>query len=161
IIVIITSIDPSPAAIFPPKGISFEWYANAFTRPAFREALLISVVVATVVALISTSIGTMAAVFLVRNRFLGRSVLIATLQLPVLIPEVLLGLGFLVLFSRAEMRWSLANIALAHIVITLPYAVRVVMANLQTVSESMEEAARVLGAGPVASFVRVTLPVIR
>jgi len=161
LIVIVTSIDPSPAAIFPPKGISFEWYANAFTRPAFREALLISVVIAAVVALISTSIGTMAAVFLVRNRFLGRNVLIASLQLPVLIPEVLLGLGFLILFSRAEMRWSLVNIVLAHIVITLPYAVRVVMANLQTVSESMEEAARVLGAGPVASFVRITLPVIR
>ena len=161
LIVIVTSIDPSPAAIFPPKGISFEWYANAFTRPAFREALLISVVIAAVVALISTSIGTMAAVFLVRNRFPGRNVLIASLQLPVLIPEVLLGLGFLILFSRAEMRWSLVSIALAHIVITLPYAVRVVMANLQTASESMEEAARVLGAGPVASFVRVTLPVIR
>jgi putative spermidine/putrescine transport system permease protein len=59
------------------------------------------------------------------------------------------------------MRWSLLNIAVAHIVITLPYAARVVMANLQTVSLSIEEAARVLGAGPVASFVRVTLPIIR
>jgi len=161
LIVIITSIDPDPAAIFPPHAISFTWYMNAFTRPAFREALLMSVAVGATTALISTTIGTMAAVFVVRNRFPGRGILIASLQLPVLIPEVMLGLGFLLLFSRAQMRWSLLNIGLAHVVITLPYVVRVVMANLQTVGISLEEAARVLGAGPVTSFLRVTLPVIR
>jgi len=161
VIVVITSIDPSPIAIFPPKGISFEWYVNAFTRHAFREAFAISVALATVAALVSTAIGTMAALFVVRNRFAGREVLIASLQLPILIPEVMLGLGFLILFSRAGMNASLLNIGLAHIVITLPYAMRVVMANLQTVSVSIEEAAHVLGAGPVTSFVRVTLPVIK
>jgi len=161
IIVIITSIDPSPAAIFPPKGISFEWYLNAFTRHAFREALAISVIVASIAAVLSTTIGTMAAVFVVRRRFRGRELLIAALQLPMLIPEVMLGLGFLILFSRAGMTASLFNIGLAHVLITLPYAMRVVMANLQTVSVSVEEAAHVLGAGPVKSFVSVTLPIIR
>jgi len=161
IIVIITSIDPSPAAIFPPKGISFEWYLNAFTRHAFREALAISVIVASIAAVLSTTIGTMAAVFIVRRRFRGRELLIAALQLPMLIPEVMLGLGFLILFSRAGMTASLFNIGLAHVLITLPYAMRVVMANLQTVSVSVEEAAHVLGAGPVKSFVSVTLPIIR
>ena len=161
IIVIITSIDPSPAAIFPPKGISFEWYLNAFTRHAFREALAISVIVASIAAVLSTTIGTMAAVFIVRRRFRGRELLIAALQLPMLIPEVMLGLGFLILFSRAGMTASLFNIGLAHVLITLPYAMRVVMANLQTVSLSVEEAAHVLGAGPVKSFVSVTLPIIR
>ena len=161
IIVIVTSIDPSPAAIFPPKGVSFEWYVNAFTRPAFREALFISVMVASVTAVVSTAIGTLAAVLVVRHRFFGRNALVAALQLPVLIPEVMLGLGFLILFSRMGFRLSLVNILIAHIVITVPFAVRVVMANLQTVSTSIEEAAQVLGAGPVTSFVRVTLPVIR
>jgi putative spermidine/putrescine transport system permease protein len=161
VIVVITSIDPSPTAIFPPRGISFEWYVNAFTRHAFREAFSISVAVATVAALVSTTIGTMAAVFVVRGRFPGRELLIASLQLPMMIPEVMLGLGFLILFSRTGMHASLFNIGLAHIVITLPYATRVVVANLQMVSISIEEAAYVLGAGPVTSFVRVTLPVIR
>jgi putative spermidine/putrescine transport system permease protein len=161
VIVIITSIDPNPAAIFPPKGISFEWYVNAFTRPAFREALLISLGVASIVAVVSTAIGTCAAVLVVRHRFPGRNALVAALQLPMLIPEVMLGLGFLILFSKLGMRMSLFNIFLAHVVITIPFAVRVVMANLQTVSVSIEEAAQVLGAGPVTSFVRVTLPVIR
>lgn len=161
IVVVITSIDPNPAAIFPPRDVSFAWYVNAFTRPAFREGLLLSLGLASVAAIVSTTIGTMAAILIVRNRFRGRGALVALLQLPMLIPEVMLGLGFLVLFSRAQMRWSLLNIAIAHIVITLPYVVRVVMANLQTVGTSLEEAARILGAGPVTSFVRVTLPVIR
>jgi putative spermidine/putrescine transport system permease protein len=161
VVVVITSIDPNPTAIFPPKGISFEWYLNAFTRHAFREAFSISVAVATVAAIVSTAIGTMAAVFVVRRRFPGREMLIASLQLPMMIPEVMLGLGFLILFSRAGMNHSFINIGLAHIVITLPYALRVVMANLQTVSVSIEEAAHVLGAGPVESFVRITLPVIK
>jgi putative spermidine/putrescine transport system permease protein len=161
IVVIITSIDPSPAAIFPPKGISFEWYANALTRPAFREALVLSLMIAAVTALLATAIGTMAAVLVVRHRFPGRRALVAAMQLPMLIPEVMLGLGFLILFSRTGMRATLANIMLAHVVITMPFALRVIVANLQTVSVSIEEAAQVLGAGPVTSFVRVTLPVIR
>lgn len=161
LVVIITSIDPNPAAIFPPKGVSFEWYANAFTRPAFREALVVSLLVAGITAVIATAIGTMAAVLVVRHRFFGRRALIAALQLPMLIPEVMLGLGFLILFSGAGMRATLLNIVLAHIVITMPFALRVIIANLQTVSTSIEEAAQVLGAGPVTSFVRVTLPVIK
>jgi len=160
IVVIITSIDPNPAAIFPPHDISFVWYLNAFTRPAFREALLVSVGVASITAIVATSFGTLAAVLVVRHRFAGRNALVAALQLPVLVPEVMLGLGFLILFSRLGMRASLVNIVLAHIVITMPFAVRVVMANLQTVSRSLEEAAQVLGATPVTSFVRITLPVI-
>lgn len=161
IVVIIASFDASRTAIFPPKGISFEWYINAFTRDAFREAFAISLALATIVAALATAIGTMAAIFIVRRRFRGRELLIAILQLPMMIPEVVLGLGFLILFSRAGMNASFFNIGLAHLVITLPYAMRVVMANLQTVSVSIEEAAQVLGAGPVLSFVKVTLPCIR
>lgn len=161
LIVIVTSIDPDPAAIFPPKGVSFEWYLNAFTRPAFREGLVQSLVIASIVAVLATVIGTLVAVLVVRHRFRGRNAVVAALQLPVLIPEVMLGLGFLILFSRLGLRLSLVNIILAHVVITMPFAVRVVMANLETVSRSIEEAAQVLGASPVTSFLRITLPVIR
>ena len=161
IVVIITSIDPSPAAIFPPHGFSLVWYVNALTRPAFREALGISLGVATVCAFIATTIGTLAALLVARHRFRGRTALLAALQLPVLVPEVLLGLGFLILFSRMGLRFSLVNIVLAHVVITIPFAVRVIAANLQTIKPSLEEAAQMLGAGPVKSFLRVTLPIIR
>lgn len=161
LIVVITSFDASPAALFPPQNFSLEWYANAFARPAFREGLVLSLFVATTSAFFAMVAGTMASILIVRYRFPGRGLLTTALQLPMMIPEVVLGLGFLILFSRWGMHWSVLNILLAHLVITLPYAVRVISANLHTVSPSIEEAAHVLGAGPITAFFKVTLPVIK
>ena len=161
VVVAVTSFDPSAAALFPPQGFSLRWYANAFDRPVFREALTLSLIVASAAAVIAVAAGTLASLLLVRYRFPGRTALATALQLPMMIPEVVLGLGFLILFAHWRMHVSLINILLAHAVITLPYAVRVITANLQTVGPSIEEAAYVLGAGPAATLFRVTLPVIK
>ena len=161
LVVALTYFDPSPAALFPPSGFSLRWYLNAFERHAFREAFGLSLVVATVASATAVVGGTMASILIVRYRFPGRGLLTTALQLPMMIPEVVLGLGFLILFSRLGMHLSLVNILLAHAVITLPYAVRVITANLQTVSRSIEEAAFVLGAGPIATLFRITLPIIK
>ena len=161
LVVAITSFDPTSAAVFPPRGVSFKWYLNAFERRAFREALALSLVVATAASTIAVSAGTMASILVVRHRFIGRRMLTTALQLPMMLPEVVLGLGFLILFTTWRMHVSVVNILLAHAVITLPYAVRVITANLQTMSPSIEEAAHVLGAGPIATLFRVTLPVIK
>jgi putative spermidine/putrescine transport system permease protein len=161
VIVVVTSFDPSPAGVFPPRGVTVKWYVNAFVRPAFREALLLSVLVATVTAACSVAAGVLASVLVVRYRFPGRQLVATLLQSPMMIPEVVLGLGFLILFSRWRSYLSTVNLVLAHVVITLPFALRVISANLQSVGPSIEEAAQVLGAGPWTTFVRVTLPVIR
>ncbi len=161
IVVALVSVDPSPAAHFPPQGFSFKWYLNAFTRPAFREALGFSMLVALGAAAIALVAGTLASWFIVRHRFPGRGLVVTLLQLPMMIPEVVLGLGFLILFARAQLYASVLNILLAHAVITLPYAVRVISANLQTTQRSLEEAALVLGAGPLRTFWKITLPVIQ
>jgi putative spermidine/putrescine transport system permease protein len=160
-IVVVTSFDPSPAGLFPPRGVTLKWYANAFARPAFREAFLLSVLVATVTAVCSVVAGVLASLLVVRHRVPGRTLLATLLQSPMMIPEVVLGLGFLILFSRWRMSLSVVNLVLAHVVITLPYAVRVVSANLHSVGISIEEAAQVLGAGPFTTFLEVTLPVIK
>lgn len=161
VIVVATSFDPSSVGLFPPPGVSIRWYLNAFGRHAFREAFAFSIIVGLLASAIAVTTGTMAAILIVRYRFPGRGMLTTALQLPMMIPEVVLGLGFLTLFAHHGMHFSFLNILLAHCVITLPYAVRVITANLQTLSPSIEEAAYVLGAGPVATLLRVTLPVIR
>jgi putative spermidine/putrescine transport system permease protein len=160
IVVVVTSIDPDPTAIFPPKSISFEWYINAFTRHNFREAFAISMIIATAVAVTSTAVATMAAIILVR-RFAGRDLLTTLLQMPIMIPEVMLGLGFLILFAGLGIRPNFINIFLAHVVITVPYGLRVIAASLRTVGHSLEEAAYVLGAGPTVTFFRIVLPIIK
>lgn len=159
-VVALVSFDPSPAAIFPPKDFSFRWYVNAFTRPVFREALGLSVMVALGATAIAITAGTLVSYLIVRYRFPGRTLLTALLQMPMMFPEVVLGLGFLILFAQMQWYSSIVNILLAHAVITLPYAVRVITANLQTTSRSLEEAAYVLGCGPVRTFLKVTLPTI-
>jgi len=160
-IVVVTSFDSSPAGLFPPRGVTLKWYANALARPAFREAFLLSLLVASVTAVGSVTAGLLASLLVVRHRFPGRTLLATLLQSPMMIPEVVLGLGFLILFSRWRMSLSVVNLVLAHVVITLPYAVRVVSANLHSVGISIEEAAQVLGAGPLTTFLEVTLPVIK
>jgi len=161
LIVVVTSVDPSPAGVFPPRGVTLKWYANAFARPAFREAFGLSVLVAALTAALSVTIGTMASLLVVRHRFPGRALLTTLLQSPMMIPEVVLGLGFLILFARWRIYLSVANLVVAHVVITLPFALRVVSASLYSVGPSIEEAAQVLGAGPLTTFARITLPVIK
>jgi putative spermidine/putrescine transport system permease protein len=161
LIVVVTSVDPSPAGVFPPRGVTLKWYANAFARPAFREAFGLSVLVAALTAAVSVTIGTMASLLVVRHRVRGRALLTTLLQSPMMIPEVVLGLGFLILFARWRIYLSVANLVVAHVVITLPFAVRVVSASLYSVGPSIEEAAQVLGAGPLTTFIRITLPVIK
>jgi putative spermidine/putrescine transport system permease protein len=161
LIVIVTSFDPSPVGVFPPRGLTGKWYANALARPAFREALGLSLTVAVGAALGAVAAGVMASLLLVRYQFRGRAVLTALLQSPMMIPEVVLGLGFLIVFSRWRFHVTTANLVLAHVVVTLPYAVRVISANLYSVGPSIEEAAQVLGAGPLRTVLQITLPVIK
>jgi putative spermidine/putrescine transport system permease protein len=161
LIVIVTSVDPSPVGTFPPAGVTTRWYANALTRHAFREALGLSLVVATITAVCSVTTGVLASLLVVRYRFPGRAVLMALLQSPMMIPEVVLGLGFLIVFARWRVYISTLNLVVAHVVITLPFAIRVISANLYSVSPSIEEAAQMLGAGPLRTFLKITGPVIK
>jgi putative spermidine/putrescine transport system permease protein len=161
LIVVGSSFDPSRSGVFPPRGVSLRWYASAFERPAFREALGVSVVVASIAGVVAVTIAIMAALLLVRHRFAGRGLVSVLLQSPMMIPEVVLGLGLLIFFSRSRMYLSVVNLVLAHIVITLPYAIRVISANLHSMGASVEEAAYVLGAGPVRTLFQITLPAIK
>src|SRR5215469_7435580 len=100
LVVVVTSFDSNAAGVFPPRGLTLKWYANAFGRPEFREAFLLSIVVASVTTICSVVAGVMASLLVVRYRFPGRGLLSTLLQLPMMIPEVVLGLGFLILFAR-------------------------------------------------------------
>jgi len=159
VIVILTSFDASPAALFPPKQLSLRWYANAFQRPAFREGFVLSVVFAVCSATAAVTIGTAAAFVLTRVPFRGREAVNTLLAAPLMIPQIVTGLAFLVLFSSIRMP-TYVGIVVAHTVLAVPFVIRVVAARLQGFSPSLEEAAMTLGAGRLLTLRRVTLPVI-
>ena len=146
------------------RGFGFRWYARLMDDPTVRETAVNSLIAAGWSTAVSTVIGTMAALALSRWRpgsRLGGGAAAATrglLFLPVIIPEVVLGVALLTSFSLLRVRLSMTTVVLAHIVFTVSYVAIVVRARLAGLDRSLEEAAMDLGAGPVGTFFRVTLP---
>jgi putative spermidine/putrescine transport system permease protein len=161
LVVLVVSFDTSPYLVFPPTGFSFHSYALVFSNHGFVRGFQVSVVVAVVVAVLATTIGTMASLALVRRRFRGRAAMSALFLSPLLVPHVVLALALLLLFSPVALTDTYPGLILAHLGITIPYTIRTVSASLATADTSCEKAARVLGAGPVTTFRRITLPLIR
>lgn len=160
-IVVLASFNPGPTLTVPPSGFSLTWYRNALARPTLVAAFRLSLVLAGLATALSLAAGALAAFALVRFRFPGRDAIQAALLSPLIVPQVVLGMGFLVLFSRVGLHRSFPSLLLLHCVLTLPYTVRVLSASLQRFPLSLEEAAMSLGATRGRAFRSVTLPVVR
>ena len=142
-------------------GLSAFW--DAVSNPEAVAALKLSVVVAVLAALVNAVFGTVTAWVLVRDRFAGRSVINAVIDLPFALPTIVAGLVLLALYSPrspigvhlAFTRWA---IFMALLFVTLPFVVRTVQPVLLELDTEMEEAARSLGASEFTTFRRVVLP---
>jgi putative spermidine/putrescine transport system permease protein len=161
LIMMATSLNAGPEQVFPPRGLSLRWYANILNRDGFVDAFRVSVALALLASSVSVAVGTLAALALVRYRFAGRDALLTLLLSPLIVPGVVIGMAFLITFSALRIYSSFLALFVLHLVITLPFAVRVVVASLTRFPRSLEEAAQVLGAPPWRAFLSVTVPVIR
>lgn len=145
----------------------------ALGHPEALAALRMSLVLTGIAVVVNGLVGTFAGIALVRHRFLGKSVLSALSDLPLAVSPVMIGLGFLLLVGRqglfapllARFDWQVVfafpGLVLGTLFVTLPYTVREVAYVLEELGTSEEEAAATLGASPVQTFLRVTLPNIR
>lgn len=142
------------------EGFTFDWYLkllhNAHVLGALRNSLLVALVTTTV----ATLFGTAAALALERARLRRAALLDGLVTLPMVVPEIVLASSLLLLFAGVGLRLGFATVILAHVAFTVSYAVVVVRARLQGFDASLEEAAMDLGAGPLRTFVHVTLPLI-
>ena len=161
LVVIILSFNAGNELVFPPKGISLKWYLNIFKHPVFMSSFQFSVILGGVATLISLVVGLSGALVLTRRRFKGAEVISSLLLSPLVVPQVVIGMSFLTLFSMMHIYQSLPSLLALHIVLTLPYTLRVFVANLSRCPISLEEAAMVLGAGKYRAFVETTLPMIK
>src|SRR4030095_4465507 len=146
---------------FPPQGFSLRWFTNFFQRREFMQSLWLSVEIGVWTAAISTVIGTMAAVALVRGRFRGRDFLNAYVTSPLLLPQILTGVALLQYFSLIGLAQSYWGLLIAHVVVTTPYVVRTVSATLYHFDLALAGAAQTPGASPLRAFFEVTLGVIK
>ena len=158
---LVTSFDASPAGAFPPKELSLRWYAHVFERRAFIDGFWFSTALAVCSATLAVIIGTATSFVLVRHEFPGRELVNTLILAPLMVPQVVAGLGFLIFFTKTGVTNSFLGIMMSHVVLAVPFVVRVVSARLYGFPISVEEAAMTLGAGRLLTMWRVTLPMIK
>jgi spermidine/putrescine transport system permease protein len=142
------------------EGFTLHWYRELFRDGDVLLATRNTLIVASISTLVATIIGTLAALALQRYRFPGYTLAESILYIPVIIPEVVMGISLLVFFAMINFRLSLTTITLSHIAFNIPFVTLVVRARLHGFDKSIEEAAMDLGANWLITFLRVTLPTI-
>ena len=151
-----------------PNGrYNYEWVrpsADAWTNPCgtpgICEALGLSLKIGITASLVATVLGTMVAFALGRHRFRGRAATNMLIFMPMATPEVVMGSSLLTLFVAMGLPSGAMAILIAHIMFCLSFVVVAVKARVSSLDPKLEEAAADLGAGPVATFMRVTLPLV-
>jgi len=159
-IVIAVSFNATEFIQFPPQGWSLRWYRNYLGSRQWLEPTLLSLRVAAVTTVLSTALGTAAAIGLTRGRFRGRRALEFFFVSPMVVPSIVLAIGLYLLFARFRLVGQPVALYLAHTVVAAPLVIVIVSAALRTTDTAIELAARSLGAGYVRTLWHVTLPSI-
>jgi spermidine/putrescine transport system permease protein len=154
------SFNDSLFIAFPLQGFTTKWYAAMANDAAMRAALLNTLKVGAVASLVSTVLGLLAAKALTRGTLPGRGLLLGFANLSLFIPEIVIGIGLLILVTAVHIPLSLASVIVGHVLICLPFAILVLMSRLEGFDASLEEASRDLGENGWTTFWRVTFPLV-
>ncbi len=161
-IVVLAGLNAGEYLTFPPKGLSLRWVQAFLTSPTFMSAYLYSFMLALVAMLISTVLGTLAAVYLSRSRSRAAATLRGFFMLPIVLPGVVLGLALYVFYVSTDigLARSFGGLLIGHVLVTCPFVIATVTASMVGFDLSLEEAARSLGASPFEAFTKITLRII-
>lgn len=152
-------------------SFSTDWYTRLLSNRELLDSARNSLLIGLIATLASTVIGTLLALALDRFRFRGRTALDANLYLPIVIPEIVMGISLLLFFNQAlfpflellsgvRLTTGLHTITLSHIAFDIPFVYIIVRARLADFNRTLEEAAQDLGADEWRTFQRVTLPLL-
>lgn len=161
VVIVYSAFNPTGRMQFPPESLTLKWFFNFFENDQFRGALVNSLLVTAIVTPVTLAIAVPSALALVRRRFAGRGLLGSLALSPLAVPGVVIGVALLNFFSWTGLYTGFWKITLALIVITLPFAIRALVATLEGLDLALEEAARNLGATRLRVFWTVTLPQLR
>ncbi|WP_442603873.1 ABC transporter permease [Paenibacillus sp. KN14-4R] len=161
LIIIPTSFTSAGYLTFPPEGFSFKWYEKILDRPEFIDSFWFSIKLAVITAVISTFIGTIAALALHKYKPPGSGFINGLILSPLTVPAIIIGIGALLFFTRMGLAGTFAGLLLAHILITIPYVVRLVLTGLSSFDYTLERAAYILGASSLNVFWKITLPLLK
>ncbi|WP_120500740.1 ABC transporter permease [Roseovarius sp. EL26] len=154
------SFNDGTIVAFPLKGFTLKWYGQLGAQETLLQAMVNSLIVGSVTAVMSTSLGLFAARAYVRYRFKARELSEGLVMLPLVIPGIIVASSMLVMFISMGLKPSLTTVILGHVFLALPFAVSIMKSAFDDFDQSLEEAAFDLGETVVGVFRRVTLPIV-
>lgn len=143
------------------KGFSLQWYEKLLSDPSMLEAVLHSLLIASLSTAFSLLLGVGAAIELEKQRSRYSSWMNALIILPLVIPEILLGVSLLMVFVLCQIPLGFGSIIIGHMIFNLPLTVVILRARLRKFDPAWEDAARDLGATSWDVLTRITLPMLR
>lgn len=141
-------------------GFSLKWYVDLFRDESMFEALLNSIVLGLSSSFAAAIIGTLGAVGSSKVDLKGKGVVEYISTLPIMIPEIILGMVFMAFFSLIGLPFGMTTLIIAHTAFCIPYVFMMVKARLVGMDKSLEEAAQDLGASKIRTFFDIVLPLI-
>lgn len=160
LIVCVVAFTPTGYLSIPITEFSLRWFRAIADYPEFIDAFWNSLWLAAVSSTIAIAFSVPAALAIARHRFAGREAFAAMFLSPLMIPHVVLGIAFLRFFTQIGLGGTFTGLVLSHVVIVLPFALRLVLASAAGGDRALEHAAISLGATDWTVFRRVTLPLI-
>ncbi|MBQ6685398.1 MAG: ABC transporter permease [Firmicutes bacterium] len=142
------------------EGFSLKWYQELLRDRDLREALINSLILAVSSCSAATLIGTMGALGMKKVPLKTNGLIESISTMPMMIPEIILGIVFMAAFSLVGLPFGMTTLIIAHTAFCIPYIFMMVRARLEGMDQSIEDAARDLGAGPFRLFWDITLPMI-
>lgn len=145
---------------YPLPGWSLQWYRELLASPEWARAARNSFIVAPLATVLATTLGTLAAMGLARTRFMGRGLVSGLLIAPMVVPIVVVAVSTYLFFARIGLSETYLGLVLVHAALGAPFVVTTVLATLQGFNHNLVKASLSLGASPLHTFFKVTLPVI-
>lgn len=142
------------------KGFTFDWYIKLWDNTALLSSFGNTMIIAVVSTILATIIGTLGAVGMYKYKFKGKGIINGLLYIPVVIPEIVLGISLLTIFSNVNIPRGMLTLILSHVTFSVPFVIFNVRARLSGYDNSIEEASMDLGANRIVTFFEVTLPVL-
>lgn len=157
-LVVWLSFTPTATFVLPLRDFSAQWYREALSYPGFVDAFVLSAKLALLTAVVTVAAAFLAAYGLVRHRPRAAALLRGVFTAPLVVPAVVFGIAMLQFVNRLGLYNQLAGLALAHVILVVPFAIRSLEVTLRQVPEELEWAAMILGRTRLQTLLRVTLP---
>ena len=161
IFIVALSFGDSQWLIFPPPGLTFEWYRQLFADPGWLDSLFTSAKLAGIVTVLSVLIGFFASLGLTRGKFRGRATLQALFLTPMVLPVVVIAVSLYAFSLRVGLNGTMTGFVIGHLIVALPFSIVTISNSLASFDIALEDAALVCGASPIQVKLRVTVPAVR